>query len=236
MRITRWSRLATRPAATAQRFARTAALLVALASTSHAALRSPQVPVSGTALQSFFASQVQAINVVGSQLDAQTFSLPAGGSFQVIPFGTASTTVGIYNAAVASPPLYQVLPGAASPGWNAVASFRTLPDRLVVNLFDNTNAFVGTVSYLGADHTDFGFYSQLPGGTSYSQDARNPGGRAQMLAYNCTGARAGSMWFAFESTPATGGDFADAIFLVTLASAPVPASTSNWNRVKALFR
>lgn len=236
MSITRWSRLATRLAATAPRSAMTVVLLAGMATTSHAALRSPQVPVSGTALQFFFASQIQAINVVGSQLDAQTFSLPAGGSFQVLPFGNPSAPVGVYNAALASPALYQVYPGAASAGWSAVGSFRSLPDRLVVNLFDALNTFQGSNTYFGADRTDFGFYSVLAGGTSYSQDARNPGGRAQMLAYNGTGARAGSLWFAFESTPAAGGDYADAIFLVTLASAPVPATPSNWKRVKALFR
>ena len=212
------------------------ALLAAMATASHAALRSPQVPVSGTALQFFFASQIQAINVVGSQLDAQSFSVPAGGSFQVLPFGNPSANVGSYNAAVASPPLYLVYPGAATSGWSVVASFRSTPDRLIVNLFDALNTFQGTNTYFGADHTNFGFYSALPGGTWYSQDARNLAGRTQMLAYNGTGPRAGSLWLAFESTPAAGGDFADAIFLVTLASAPVPAAPSSWNRVKALFR
>jgi hypothetical protein len=215
-----------------------AVLITALASAppAHAALRSPQIPVSGTALATFFASQVQAINVVGSQLDAQRFSLPAGGSFQVIPFAIPGANVGIYNAASPSPALYPIYPGAASPGWSAVASFRSTPDRVVVSLFDNTNAVVGNNTYLGADHTNFAFYSQFPGGTWYSEDARNPAARAQMLAYNGTGAHMGSMWFVFESTAAAGGDFADAIFLVTLASAPVPATTSNWNRVKALYR
>ena len=230
------SRAAGPLATAAARFAIAWALLAAMATTSHAALRSPQVSVSGSALQSFFAAQIQAINVVGSQLDAQSFSVPAGGSFLVLPFGNPGANVGIYNAAVALPSLYLVYPGAASPGWSAVAGFRSTPDRVVVSLFDVFNTVQGTHTYLGADHTSFGFYSQLPGGASYSQDARNSAGRAQMLAYNGTGLRAGSLWFAFESTPAAGGDFADAIFLVTLASAPVPATPSSWNRVKALYR
>ena len=79
MRMTRWSGLAPRLAASASRSAVAVALLAAMVTTSHAALRSPQVPVSGSALQFFFASQIQAINAVGSQLDAQSFSVLAGG-------------------------------------------------------------------------------------------------------------------------------------------------------------
>ena len=207
---------------------------VAVASLAHAALRSPQVAVSGTALSAFFASQLQAINVVGSQQDAQRFSLPAGASFQAIPFGAPGANVGVYNASSPSPPLYQVFPGAVSPGWSSVASFRSTPDRLVVNLFDPTSAVPATNTYLGADRTNFGFYSDFPGLTAYSEDTRNPSARPQMLVYNGTGSKTGSQWFVFEATPAAGGDYADAIFLVTMASAPVPATSSSWNRVKAV--
>jgi len=209
---------------------------LALAPLAQAALRSPQVPVSGSALSSFFASQVQAINVVGSQQDAQHFSLPAGASFQVIPFGAPGANVGIYNAGLPSPALYVMFPGAAASGWSSVASFRSTPDRVVVNLFDPSSAVQGTNTYLGADRTNFGFYSDFPGLTAYSEDARNPSARAQMLVYNGTGSHTGSQWFVFEATPAAGGDYADAIFLVTMASAPVPATTQSWNRVKALYR
>jgi hypothetical protein len=228
MRMPRWSR----------RSAFASAVLIALAAVppAHAVLRSPQIPVSGTALTSFFASQFQAINVVGSQLDAQRFNVPAGGSVQVIPFGAPGANVGIYNALAPSPALYPVYPGAASPGWNAVATFRSTPDRVVVNLFDALNALQGTNTFLGADRTDFGFYSQFSASTWYSEDARNPAARAQMLAYNGTGSHTGSLWFVFEATAAAGGDFADAIFLVTMASAPVPVTPSSWSRMKTLYR
>jgi hypothetical protein len=213
-----------------------ALLLGALNSPAHAAFRTPQVAVSGSALQSFFTAQGQLISVASAQLDAQSFSLAFGAAFEVLPILDPTASIGAYNASAASPPLYAIYPGAASPGWTAFASFRDLPARMVVNLFDQNNAVQGTNTYVGADNTDFGFYALLPGGLAYSQDSRNAGGYAQMLAFAGTGVRAGSTWLAFESTPGPGGDFADAVALVTLTLAPVPATNSSWGRVKALYR
>ena len=212
-----------------------ALLLTALPGVASAAYRSPQVLVSGTALQSFFTSQGQLISVASAQLDAQRFNLAFGAPFQVLPILSPTAGIGVYNATPPSPPLYQVYPGAASPGWTAFASFQPT-DRLVVNLFDALNVLQGTITYVGADRTDFGFYASLPGGIAYSQDARNAGGRAQMLAFNGTGVRAGLTWFAFESTPGPGGDFADAVVLVNLTVAAVVATNSTWGRVKSLYR
>jgi len=212
------------------------AAITLLAANSHAALRSPQVPVSGTALQAFFTSQGQAINVNTDQVDAQTFSAPLGSDLQVLRFIDPSANIGAYNAAAASPALYLIFPGAATTGWFSTASFRASPDRLVVNLFDNNGAFVSASTYLGADHTNFGFYAQMPGGTAFSQDSRDPSGRPQMLAFNGTGVDAGFTWLAFESTPGPGSDFADAVALVGPATAPVLVRPGSWARVKARFR
>ena len=212
------------------------AAVTLLATTSQAALRSPQVPVSGTALQTFFTSQGQAINVNTDQLDLQTFSEPLGSGFQVLRFIDPNATLGAYNAAAVSPTLYLIFPGAASPGWFSMASFRASPDRLVVNLFDNNSAFVSTTTYIGADHTNFGLYAQMPSGLAFSQDSRDASGRPQMLAFDGTGVDAGFTWLAFEGTPGPGSDFADAVALVALGSGPVPAKAGSWARVKALFR
>ena len=215
----------------------TAVVAIALVpAPSHAALRSPQVPVSGSTLQTFFGTQGQAINVSTDQVDAQTFSVPVGSDFQVLRFIDPNASVGAYNAAAVSPALYLIFPGATSPGWFPMASFRASPDRLIVNLFDPSNTLVGTSSYLGADHTNFGFYAQMAAGTAFSQDSRDPSGRPQMLAFSGTGARSGSTWLAFENTPGPGSDVADAVALVALASGPVPAGPGSWARVKALFR
>jgi len=215
------------------------ALVLLSAPLAHAALRSPQIPVSGTALQAFFTSHGQAINVSTDQIDLQAVSLPADASIQLgAPFvGAGSETQGIYNAAVAAPPLYQVFPGAASNGWIAVMSFRTAPIRVVVNLFDAGGALQGTNTYLGADRTNLGFYLQQPspGGVLYSQDARNAGG-ARLLTFGSTGALAGGTWLAWETGAGPGGDFADSIWLIGYAFAPVPVLRSDWGTLKRRFR
>ena len=210
-------------------------LVVLPAASVHAGLRSPQVPVSGTALQSFFTSHGQSINVSAGQQDLQRFSIPAYYSFGVHTFGDRTTSFGVYNASATVPPLYQLMPGAAGDGWFVVCSFRTGPDRLIVNLFDNNSAFVSTNTYLGADPTDLGFYDEGAGGTFYTQDARNPDGAPNILVFSATGALAGSTWFACETSTGPGGDFADFIVLLDLAFTPVPTTRSSWSLVKALY-
>ena len=215
--------------------------LLLFAATANAALRSPQVPVSGTALQAFFTSQGQAINVNTDQQDLQTVSFAAPQTLEIhaaIVSGPGST-LGLYNAGLAAPALYQVFPGAATNGWYSVASFRTAPTRLVLNLFDDNAAFVGSTSYLAGppDPADMGLYLLDAGGlTFYSQDARNADG-ARLLAFSSTGALAGGTWLAWETDAGPGGDFADAIWMLPLplALAPVPVLHANWGELKARF-
>jgi hypothetical protein len=216
--------------------------LLALAATvSLAAPRVPQVPVSGSALSTFFASQGQTIDVDTQQLDLQTLSVPPTAGFEVRVFGPelATTTLGAYGTALASPPLYTIAPAAASTGWYEVAAFRTAPTRLVVSLFDAGDAFQGNTTYLAGppDPSAFGFYDQAAGGaTFYTQDVRNPSGEAKILAYNGTGARTGWTWFACETGAGPGGDYADFIALVNLSLAPVPVSHTDWGTLKQRFR
>lgn len=218
----------------------TLSLLAAAAATAHAALRSPQIPVSGTALQTFFNSKGQSINVNTDQQDLQTVSFAADAT---LSFGTefpngASATLGLYNAGFATPPLYQVFPGAASDGWSAIASFRTGPTRVVVSLFDAASAFQGSTTYLAGppDRTNMGLYLQAPAGsTFYSQDSRNADG-ARLLAFAATGGLAGGTWLAWETGAGPGGDFADFVTLVNISSGPVPVSRTDWGRLKARFR
>jgi len=219
-----------------------AALLVAGAA--HAGLRSPQVPIAGNALQNFFNARHIPINVATDQLDLQTFSAPApSGPLNVGPplgGNAAGDVLGIYNAAVATPPLYLVFPGAATTGWFATASFRTSPQRLVVNLFDSNAAFVGSATYLAGppDPTNFGFYLQGPGtggNVLYTQDARNPGGVPQFLAYSAPGSNGQQTWLAGEDTAGPGGDYADWIMLLNVANGVTPATSTTWSRVKQLF-
>lgn len=203
-----------------------------------AAPRVPQVPVTGTALATFFASQGQTINVNTDQVDAQRQAVPATTNFQMQTYGPAlsTTAIGIYNAALEVPALYQIMPAATGTGWFAVAAFRTSPTRLVVNLFDNNTALQGSTSYLGADASDFAFYATGSNGTLYQQDSRNVLGAARMLVFNGTGAKTGNTWLAFETSSVGPADYADVIALVNLALSPVSEAKSTWSRVKALYR
>ena len=221
------------PAARWLRRSTAALMLLALALPVRAALRTPQVPVSGTALQSFFTGHGQAIDVNTAQQDLQRVSLPSGVGFQVSSFGAGS--FGAYNAGLIAPPLYLVLPGAAI-GWFAVASYRSSPTRLVVNLFDANQTAQGTDTYLGAEPTDVGFYVQDAAGTFYTQDGRNPGAEPRILAFSGTGALAGSTWFACETSAAPNADFADLVVLVGASPAPVPVLHANWGALKRRFR
>jgi hypothetical protein len=216
--------------------------LAAVAGTATAALRSPQVAVSGGSLQGYLNGQGEAINVLTDQVTAprwtSTISNNSTFTIQVELAGfAASNTYGLYNASAAVPPLYQLFPGAAAAGWFAVASFRALPTRVVVNLFDATAAFQGQNTYLGADKTDFGFYLQGPGGTFYSQDARNPGGDAQALTYAGTGSNQGSWWLCWDdqSPPVSDRDFDDAVLFLESVN-PTPVSKTTWGALKSRFR
>ena len=202
-----------------------------------APLRSPQVPVSGTALAGFFASKGQSISVVGDQRDVPSVSLEPGTTTitEVASFGNG--TFGLYNASFATPPLYQVFPGAASSGWISVVSLRTAPTRLVVNLFDPSGAFQGSSTYLAGppDPAALGLYAS-GANTVYSQDTRNAGGFARILVYDGTGSHAGSTWFACELSNDPTGDFADLVMLLTFSTPPVGTKRSTWGRLQQLYR
>ena len=226
-----------------KRLLSTALLLTLTAAIAHAAARVPQVPVSGTALATFFASQGQTIDVNNQQLDLQTMDLSSTPGFESHTFGTElNDTFGGYNTALAVPPLYQIVPGAIATGWFSSTSFRTSPTRVVVSLFDNNAAFQGSTTYVSGppDPSTFGFYVQQPpaaGGTTfYTQDVRNTGGTARILAYNATGSANGWTWFACETGAGPGGDYADFIALVNLSLAPVPVSRTDWGTLKRRFR
>ena len=222
-----------------KRLLSTAVLMTLTAAIAHAAARVPQVPVSGTALATFFASQGQTIDVNNQQLDLQTMDLSSTPAFEAHVFGTdLGATFGGYNTALAVPPLYIIVPGAATTGWFSSTSFRTSPTRVVVNLFDASDALQGSTTYLSGppDPSTFGFYAQSAGGVFYTQDVRNAGGTVRILAYNGTGSRTGWTWFACETGAGPGGDYADYIALVNLSLAPVPALKTDWGTLKQRFR
>jgi hypothetical protein len=215
--------------------------LVAVAGSASAALRAVQVPIAGGSLQGYLNSQGESINVLTDQLDIQrwqaTVSNNSTFTLMIELAGNAPNNfIGIYNAGEAAPALDTVFPGAAGAGWFAVVSFRTAPTRAIVNLQDANANNVSTNTYLGADKTDFGFYLQGPGGTFYTQDARNGGGDPQAVTFAGTGINTGSWWLAFEDTPYAGSDhdFNDAVLFLESIN-PTPVNKTTWGSLKARF-
>lgn len=218
-------------------------LLVALASSAFGALRSPQIAVAGGSLQGYLNGVGESINVLTDQQDVQTWASTVSNNstftMQIELAGNAgSNTIGIYNGGDAVPALDLVFPGAAGAGWFAIASFRTAPIRVIVNLFDDTAALQGTNTYFGADRNNFGFYLSGPGGTFYTQDARNAGSSAQALTYAGTGINSGSWWLCWEDLPIAGGsdsDYDDAVLFLESVN-PTPVSSTSWGQLKLRFR
>ena len=80
------------------------ACALASATPAAAALRSPQVPVTGTALALFFASQSQSINPSTDQQELQQLSVSAGTSFEVRALGPdVAASAGVYNTLAPTP-------------------------------------------------------------------------------------------------------------------------------------
>jgi len=221
-----------------ERFPALTLVMLFLAATAQAALRSPQVPVAGTSLQTLLNAQGQTIHVQTDQIDGPQFAgmsvgTPGSLTFGVQPAAPTAVSLAVYNVGDASPALFQVLPGNTPAGWFATVGYESSPFRAVVSLFDNNSTPAGTTTYPGADPFAQGFAAADANGTFYSQDTRNAGSHPRMLLFQGTGAHAGDAWLAVE----TGGndDYSDAVYLLQFF-APVPAKPTTWGRVKALFR
>jgi hypothetical protein len=203
--------------------------------------RNPQVVFNGASLQAYFNSVGQTINVNTDQFDipcwSTTVSNNATFTIQLELGGNAAgNSVGVYNCSSPGvPTLYEIFPGAAAPGWFAVASFNVGgPGNLVVNVFNSSAILVSNTAYAGVDASNFGFYLQGPSGANYySQDARN-GGDPQALVYAGTGTSAGQWWLAFEDVTfaASDKDFDDFVMFMESVNKPVPTLQTTWGGVK----
>jgi hypothetical protein len=216
-----------------------AVLLVSMSALASAALRVPQVPVAGGTLQGYLNGVGESINVLTDQQDAQVWQTSVSGNatftLQIeLTAAAAANNIGVYNAGLAAPPLNQIFPGAAAAGWFATCHFAG--GNLVVTLFDNNSIIQGQNFYAGIPANNFGVYLQGPGGTFYSQDARN-GGVAQILTYLGTGQNFGDWWECFEDAgPAQSDrDFDDAVLLIQ-SVVPTAVEGSTWGKVKSLYR
>jgi hypothetical protein len=224
-----------------KRLLSTFVLLTLATAGADAATRAQQVPVSGTALAAFFASQGQSINVSTEQLDLQTLSVPVGSAFEVHTFGpeASATAFSAYNAngnKKTAPTTYTLFPAATTPGWYSTGSFRSGPNRLIVNLFDGNRVMQGTSTFNGANASNFALSNSGPNGTFYLEDARNAGSAAKVLAFAGTGTLAGWTWFACETSSGSGGDFADFITVVNFGSTTTPTMRTAWGQLKSLYR
>lgn len=203
--------------------------------------RVPQVVFNYGSLQGYLNGLGESINVATDQVNAQVWQTGVSGNTEFtlmieLAGNAASNDIGIYNTSAAVPTLYVVFPGAAQAGWFASVTFRNSPSRAIVTLFDFDANIQGQTTHFGVDRTAFGFYLQGPGGTFYSQDARN-GGAAQILTYAGTGQNDGEWWQCFEDLPlqSSDADYDDAVLLLQ-SVVPTPASATSWGRLKDLYR
>jgi hypothetical protein len=216
--------------------------LVASASTAGAfTMRSPQVAFNSASLQGYLNGVGESINVNTDQLDAQVWDTSVSGNATFtlmieLAGNAASNNIGVYNAnGPVNPPQFLVFPGAASAGWFAACHFGG--GNLVVTLFDNNSVIQGQSFYPGVNANGFGFYLSGPGGTFYSQDARNGGSTPRALTYAGTGNNFGDWWECFEDLAPGGSDndFEDAVLLLQ-SVVPTAAHGTTWGALKSLYR
>jgi hypothetical protein len=216
--------------------------LVASVNLASAALRAVQVPVVGGGLQAYFISIGESINVNTDQDATQTWSHTVSGTttytvqFQSSPNSNVQQ-FGLYNASAVIPPLFFLLSGSVGPLGFSTATFKP-GNIVVVNRFDALSNFLSTTTFGGVDPNNFGFYLSVPAGTVFTQDSRNPGGLARALAYQGTGANAGT-WFLCWDEPLAGApgdqDFDDLVVLMESVN-PTPVSNTTWGQLKNRFR
>jgi len=190
---------------------------------SSAALRSPQVSVLGTTLQTDLTGAGQTINVLTQQDATQSWTHTVSGTteytieFQNSP-NAALHTFGLYNSTAAVPNLVPLASGSVGVPGFSTAMFQS-GGGLLVNYFDSGGAFISQQAFTGVDPSAFSFYLSGPSGTFYTQDARIPGGAAQALTYMGTGVDAGSWWLCWTEASVSGGgsnqSYADEVILLS---------------------
>lgn len=207
-----------------------------------AQIRSPQAPVNGTGLRDYLVSVGESIDPGHDQVvvDLFTGAVSNNSTFTVqIELCTRqdSASIGFFNGHDVAPVPMNIFPPEAKAGWFAVFSYRTAPIRGVVQLFDENAAFRGSRTYFGADRHAVGIYFSGPGGSGYSQDARNPEGETRVLFYRGTGINAGSAWIAMETGSNADNDFDDdVLFIEAVFNSLTPVRHTNWAELKARFR
>ena len=207
-----------------------------------AALRAPQVPVLGGSLQAYLNVADGGINVLTDQDATQAWTKTVSNTttYTIQLQGSPNANLHnfyMYNSSAVVPALFFILNGSAGVLGFSTATFQ-VGNQLTVNRFDMNGNFLSSTVYAGVDPNGFAFALSGPNGTFYTQDARNPGGTAQALAYRGTGANAGTWWLCWEENSLAAGsdqDFDDLVLLMESVN-PTPVSKTSWGQLKTRFR
>ena len=118
-----------------------------------AGLRNPQVPMNGSALQSYLNLADGNVDVARDQVDVELFRGTLFSSFtfsiQIELFAkTQGVVFGLYDGHALVPTRIPVFPDSASAGWFAISAWRLNPTRLVVSLFDDAGALITTATFI----------------------------------------------------------------------------------------
>lgn len=213
--------------------------LALLAPPAEAVLRSPQVPVSGSGLQSLLTAHGQTIAVSTDQqvlFDFHGVGVAPSylATFVLSPIGTPAAPLALYDDTDPSPaPLHAVVAPAGIPaGGYAVAAYNTSLG-LVVNVFDSNGAPQGTTTYPQPPAFNLLFALVTPDGMLFANDSRNPGQQPRLLFYQGTGAHAYDVWICGETDG--DADFDDAVYRLENFSL-TPARRTTWGAIKQRFR
>jgi len=242
------------------------AAVAALPAPASAALRDPQVALSGggTNLQ----NQINILNGPGINVndDQEDFmrwgrNKTGAGTFTLsFAFNgdLGVNAIGVYNAvtddgqAVSASDRFEIFPAGTPQNWYALAQFN-LDNTLVVTLFDsNDNIQAGYPKpYNGVHVNDFGFYIEKDANDSnrgYGQDLLNSNDEARVLVLPGTGVSNGGWFMCFEDgvpsvPPAQALGIVDTelqdfdeAILFIEAVRPVPVNKTTWAALKSRFR
>ena len=216
-------------------------------------LRYPQVAFNSTAVQAFLDASDGGIQAGTDQLDAQVVSFSGIAQVFVVEYlqGTG-LEFGAYDPNSAGTPVRCPFFTPASAPRGVVTCRLAGDSALLVAEFDSLANLVRSASYPWAAHMKFGFYVTGPGGTWYSQDARNAG-VPHALTYGGTGANTGVLYECFEPgafDPADPGAFGGLVVGFDTSSCGTPSSRAGralgvecsptvvftWGGLKAIYR
>jgi hypothetical protein len=220
-----------------------AALVLLLAPAARADLRVPQVPVTGTGLQSLLDAQGQTIQVATEQRTASAFDplnpgVPFGLTFYPHVISGSSASLNLFGVGDPAHTLHLIVPQGTPTDWFTSVTFLNSPFRMQVSMFDPVGTIQGTNVYLDVPGFGLMFAISGPGGVFYAPDQLNTDGRAHLLFYRGTGSHVSDVWLCAEDQAEGAGgnfDYDDDVYVIEFISA-VPVQRSTWGTLKRRFQ